>query len=306
VLVRKLALGLALSIALPGLLFCAITQSRDSVCLESYDWTDGEGFAPVRGGCAEELGATLGESVQFYARMVGGLARGEVGQSRENPTVSLATLLSRRTGRSLAVVGVALALVVVGRGLALLVRLLLAGPIRRGGRFRIPFGVPAGLPLPIAGFAVFAGVLRMLPPGSPFDFDRAGVLWAGLALVLSDGVLFGLIGGMRGSLRNELRRRYAETMALWGGPAESAAAEVSAAVRASQIRGALLASFGGLIVVESIFGINGLGETLKDLVVDRQGLDPLLLCGVLLLFTCGVTLVQLLPIERLALVWRPL
>ena len=66
----------------------------------------------------------------------------------------------------------------------------------------------------------------------------------------------------------------------------------------------LLALLGGLLVVEGIFGVNGLGETLRDLVVDRQGPDPLLLCGVLLVFSLAVTLVELAPIERAVARWR--
>jgi ABC-type dipeptide/oligopeptide/nickel transport system permease component len=296
-----------LSLALPGLLFCAITQSRGSVCLDSYEWSAERGFVPTRGNCGAGDSVPLVASVRFYGRTLSGLARGKVGQSRENPTVSLTQLLRKRASRSLGVVGVALLFVILTQGLVLLGRGLSGRlPATLLKRLRgLPLGLPAGLPLPIAGFAVFACVMRLVEPGSPLDFDRAALLWAGLSLFLADGVLFGLVRGMRTSLRSELGRRYAETLALWAGPAESAAAEVSAAVRASQLRGALLASFGGLIVVESIFGINGLGETLKDLVVDRQGIDPLLLCGVLLLFTLGVTLVQLAPLERLALRWRP-
>jgi ABC-type dipeptide/oligopeptide/nickel transport system permease component len=299
-----LTLGLILSLVLPGLLFCAITQSRSGVCLSSYEWSSEEGFLPTPATCSRKDPTPLAASLEFYGRSVGGLLTGKSGQSRENATLSLTELLKRRTLRSLSVVGVA-ALFLLCFGLAgRLARQLLHG---RWPRLlhRVPLLLPAGLPLPIAGFAVFACVLRLLRPGSPLDFDRAAVLWAGLALFLSDGVLFTLLRGMGESLRGELKRRYAETLGLWGADAEKAAAEVSARVRASQVRGALLASFGGLIVVESIFGINGLGETLKDLVVDRQGLDPLLLCGVLLLFTGGVALVQLAPFERLVQLWRP-
>ena len=63
-------------------------------------------------------------------------------------------------------------------------------------------------------------------------------------------------------------------------------------------RKSTLALLGGLLVVEGVFGVNGLGETLRDLVVDRRGLDPLLLCAVLICFSLFVLLIEWLPLER--------
>lgn len=303
---RRVALGLLAVLLLPGLLFAAIASSRSNVCLESYRWEAGEGFAPVPASCGAGEAPSLVSASAFYARGVIGLLSGQPGASRENASVQLDRLLLRRAGRSLAIVAVVALLIVVTALLRRALSTLLArvGLRLSGGSGASATLVPAGLPVPIAGFVVFALVMRLVPPGSALDFDRAGILWAGVALYLGDGVLFALNRGMKMSLQRELQRRYAETLDLWGQSAREAAAEVSAADRAAQIRGALLATFGGLIVVESIFGVNGLGETLKDLVVDRQGLDPLLLCGVLLLFTLGVVAVQLAPLEQLARRWR--
>lgn len=303
---RRVTLGLLAVLLLPGLLFAAIASSRSNVCLESYRWEPGHGFSPVPASCGAGEAPSLAAASAFYARGVTGLLSGQPGASRENASVQLDRLLLRRAGRSLAIVAVVALLIVVT---ALLRRALSTVLARVGSRLSAESGasvtlVPAGLPVPIAGFVVFALVMRLVPPGSALDFDRAGILWAGVALYLGDGVLFALGRGMKMSLQRELQRRYAETLDLWGQSAKEAAAEVSAGDRAAQIRGALLATFGGLIVVESIFGVNGLGETLKDLVVDRQGLDPLLLCGVLLLFTLGVVAVQLAPLEQLARRWR--
>ena len=100
-------MGLVLSLALPGLLFCAITQSRSGVCLSSYEWNSETGFRPTPATCSRKDSPPLVASLEFYGRSVGGLLSGRSGQSRENATVSLTELLKRRTLRSLSVVGVA-------------------------------------------------------------------------------------------------------------------------------------------------------------------------------------------------------
>ena len=61
----------------------------------------------------------------------------------------------------------------------------------------------------------------------------------------------------------------------------------------------LLALLGGLLVVEGVFGVDGLGETLTDLVVDRQGLDALLLANILMVFGLIVFCIEQLPLERI-------
>lgn len=268
----------ALLLGLIGALFCGVCVARDGVCLRSYVWEPDVGYRPASERCTEAPGVLDGAT--FFTRAVGGAVIGRSGRSREDAGRSLASLLWRRGRRSLAVLGVA---VILLAGAALVAR-------------RVP--LPGGLPLPIAGFAVFALVLRLTPPGSPLDYDRAGILWAGLALALADGVAALLFDGLRATREREQSRPWAEHQELWGIDPSPAVAEVTASERATQIRGALVALLGGLIVVEAIFGVNGMGESLKDLVVDREGIDPLLLAGVLGCFGIVVLAIDLLPLER--------
>jgi ABC-type dipeptide/oligopeptide/nickel transport system permease component len=164
---------------------------------------------------------------------------------------------------------------------------------------------PGGLPLPIAGLVVFGVVLRLVPEPDRLgnahwlDYDRAGILWAGVALSLADGAASILMRGWRHVTATELRRSYADSLRMWGCDPGPAVAEVSRTVRAAQLRGGLLALLGGLLVVEGVFGVDGLGETLTDLVVDRQGLDALLLANVLVVFALIVLLIEKLPLEKL-------
>lgn len=304
--------GLLLAIAIPGLLFAVLCTVRGGVCLDAYAWEQGTGYRPVRERCDPDVQAGAAAGIRFYARLVGGIGSGRSGLSREDTTRSLAALLAQRTGRSGAIVAVALAVLalhaLLGEGLGWLRR-------RRRSRLRPDerdpdaarpriLSPPAGLPLPIAGFVLFAAVVRILPPGHPLDFDRAGVLWAGLALAWADGVAALLFVGLARASAAERRRPWAETRRLLGADPEPAISDVTSRSRSAQLRGAMLALLGGLLVVEGIFGVNGLGETLRDLVVDRQGLDPLLLCGVLLVFAAVVCLIELLPVERVVARWR--
>ncbi len=267
----------ALLAGLIGLLFCGVCVARDGMCLRAYTWEPGVGYRPAPDRCEEPPG--LIDGAAFFATAAAGALVGRSGRSREDAAVSLASLLWTRGRRSLAVLGIAV---------------LLLGALSATAH-RVP--LPGGLPLPIAGFAVFAAVLRLTPPGSPLDYDRAGVLWAGLTLALADGVGRLLFDGLRAARERERARPWAEHQELWGVDPAPAVAEVTAAERAAQIRGALVALLGGLIVVEAIFGVNGLGETLKDLVVDRQGVDPLLLAGVLGCFAFAVLVIDLVPLE---------
>ena len=310
--VGRVLRGLLLAVAIPGLLFAVLCSVRGGVCLDAYAWEEGIGFRPVQERCAPGTQAGAGAGIRFYVRFVGGLASGRSGLSREDTTRSLLALMGQRTARSGAIVAVAVAAlalhVLLGEGFGWLRR-------RRLDRRRpeesdpdahrplVP-SPPAGLPLPIAGFVLFAAVVRILPPGHPLDYDRAGVLWAGLALAWADGVAALLFVGLARTSAAERWRPWADTTRLLGADAEPAINHVTARARAAQLRAALLALLGGLLVVEGIFGVNGLGETLRDLVVDRQGLDPLLLCGVLLVFTLCVSLVELLPVEWAVARWR--
>ena len=275
---RRVAGRAALLVGFVTLLFVLVCVARDGVCLRAYAWQPGVGYAPSAERCAEAPGVV--EGIGFAARATGGALIGRSGRSREDATRSLAGLLWRRGARSAGVFGIAL--------------LILFGI----ARFAPRRALPGGLPLPVAGFAVFALVLRLTPPGSALDYDRAGILWAGLALALADGVARVLVDGLRGTRERERRRPWAEHHALLGVDPEPTVAEVTAPQRALQVRGALVGLLGGLVVVEAIFGVNGLGETLKDLVVDSAGLDALLLLGVLGCFAAVVLLIDLLPIER--------
>jgi len=278
----------ALLVLAIGALFAGVCGARSGVCLDAYRWEAGAGYAPSGQACDESAGVVAG--TLFFGRAVGGAVVGRSGRTREDPNRTTVGLLTRRGLRSAAVLAVALCTLL---GLAL-------------ARRRVPVPVvPAGLPLPVAGLVIFALVLRLVPPGSVFDYDRAGVLWAGLALALADGVGRLLFGGMDAVRRRERGRPWTDTLSLWGADPEPAVREVTADERATQIRGALVALLGGLVVVEAVFGVQGLGETLKDLVVDRGGPDPLLLAGVLVSFGLIVLVIDALPIERITSRWAP-
>ena len=303
------------------------------MCLDSYAWDVASGYqVNPQAECGRAAGGTggiqsaagrVGASGVFYLRALYGSLTLRSGSSREDASTPLVRMLSKRTLRSFAVLSVALgciALFYAGRQLllrlaqrrrSLTLRTLAAGGqpslVSRGvvrllgalGRL-MP---PGGLPLPIAGLVVFGVVLRLVPePDSMgtahwLDYDRAGILWAGLALSLADGAASILMRGWRHVTDSELRRPYADSLRMWGCRPEPAVAEVSRAVRAAQLRGGLLALLGGLLVVEGVFGVDGLGETLTDLVVDRQGLDALLLANILALFALIVWLIDKLPLE---------
>lgn len=299
--------GLVLALVVPGLLFCAVASARRGVCLQSYDWSAEEGFLPVPEDCDPDQRAGAIAAAGFYARALLGLSSGRSGRSREDASRTLADLVVRRGKRSLGILGVACGLLVglsvLLRGLGRLRRWLLVAvrppPLRRLLHALPSSSTPGGLPLPLAGLLVFILVVRLVPAGSRFDYDVAGVLWAGLALALADGVGAVLFRGLSHTLDVERSKPYAEALNLWGGRPDRAIADVSRRVRASQVRGAILALLSGLLVVEGVFSVNGLGETLRDLVVDRRGLDPLLLCAVLLCFSLFVLVVEWLPFERL-------
>lgn len=297
---------LAAALLVPGLLFVALCGTRGGPCLDSYTWTPGVGYAPTAARCDVDARPGMGAGAGFFARAAGGLLTGRSGRSREDAARPLFELLMHRGGRSGAIVAFALGV------LALHVLASAWGERRR--RLRGPFPMPPqparviappfGLPLPIAGFALFALVVRLVPPDSPLDYDRAGLLWAGLALAWADGVAALGFAGMQHASAAERRRPWAQALRLQGPHREAAVAEASSAARATQLRAALLGLVGGLLVVEGIFGVNGLGETLRDLIVDRRGLDPLLLVGVLLAFSFVVATISAVPLERLVARWR--
>lgn len=298
--------GLLLALIVPGLLFCAVATARRGVCLQSYAWSSQEGYLPVPEDCDADQRAGAVAAAGFYGKSLFGAITGRGGRSREDSSRPLWNLIGRRGRRSLGILAVAggalfllaLASAAAGRARALLIARLRNRHVLRLLHGLPSFATPGGLPLPLSGLLVFVLVMRLVPPGSRLDWDVAGVLWAGLALALADGVGAVLFRGLRHTLDIERSKPYAEALNLWGGRPERAVADVSRRVRASQVRGSVLALLGGLLVVEGVFNVNGLGETLRDLVVDRRGLDPLLLCAVLLCFSLFVLVVEWLPVER--------
>jgi len=298
--------SLLLALVLPGLLFCAVASAERGLCLTAYAWEPGVGYRPELSECGPGEQASIVAAAGFYARATVGLFTGRSGRSREDASRSLGSLLIKRGGRSLAILAVAtlllgLAVLASAGGRRLTSQLARLDWLRRPlGTLRSlgPLAPPGGLPLPLGGLVVFALVIRLAPAGSVLDYDRAGILWAGVALALADGVAAVLVGGLRHTLNVERAQPYSEALNLWGADPGPANRDVSRRVRAAQIRGGVLALVGGLLVVEGVFGVNGLGETLKDIVVDRRGLDPLLLSAVLLVFSLALLAVEWLPLER--------
>ena len=274
---RRAAVRAALVFVALASLFALVGASRSGICLPSYRWDDDAGYLPVPDRCGPEVETALLDGAAFFVRASSGSLVGRGGRSREDASRGLLGLLVQRGGRSVAVLAVALIMVGLGSRVA---------------RGRL---LPAGVPLPVAGFVLFAVVLRLVPPASAWDYDRAGILWAGLALALADGVARLLRDGVRARTAEEAGKPWAEHVALWGVPTTPLVDAVTLAERAAMARGAVLGLLGGLVVVEAAFGVNGLGETLKDLIVDRAGLDPLLLAGVLGSFGLAVLALDAVP-----------
>ena|GEM_PF-2154559 len=327
--------SLVLVLLVPGLIFCLVNSTREAMCLDSYSWDSGQGYTvnPTAECGADPDGdqglvsaaGRVTEAGAFYLRSVYGSLTLRSGRSREDVRTPLAWVLARRGLRSLSVLGVALSCIALFYGGQLFMEYLakrrMMANLKARGSGAEPGLVarmvqrllaalsrlmpPGGLPLPIAGLVVFGIVLRLVPEPDRLgnahwlDYDRAGILWAGLALSLADGAASILMRGWRHVTATELRRSYADSLRMWGCDPGPAVAEVSRTVRAAQLRGGLLALLGGLLVVEGVFGVDGLGETLTDLVVDRQGLDALLLANVLVVFALIVLLIEKLPLEKL-------
>ncbi len=327
--------SLVLVLLVPGLIFCLVNSTREAMCLDSYSWDSARGYqVNPSATCGEGVDRPTGvlpavervtEAGGFYLRSVYGTLTLRSGSSREDASTPLAKVLARRGLRSLAVLSIALACIGLLYGSQLLFARLAQGRMaanlqtrargdhpKLGARlFERCLGAlarlmpPGGLPLPIAGLVVFGVVLRLVPEPDHLgnahwlDYDRAGILWAGVALSLADGAASILMRGWRHVTSTELRRSYADSLRMWGCDPTPAVAEVSRGVRAAQLRGGLLALLGGLLVVEGVFGVDGLGETLTDLVVDRQGLDALLLANVLVVFALIVLAIDKLPVEKI-------
>ncbi len=326
--------SLVLVLLVPGLIFCLVNSTRETMCLDSYTWDSAQGYQvnpdPVCGQGEEQragvsaVAERVVSAAGFYARSLYGSLTLRSGRSREDAATPLSRLLFGRGLRSLGVMSIAVMSLVLFSFLQRLAGWVAHRRTERNlhirsrggapGRFaRFTEGLfswlarlmpPGGLPLPIAGLVVFGVVLRAVPEPDLMgnrhwlDYDRAGILWAGLALSLADGAASILMRGWRHVTSAEMRRSYADSLRMWGCDPAPAVAQVSRAVRAAQLRGGLLALLGGLLVVEGVFGVDGLGETLTDLVVDRQGLDALLLANVLVIFALIVLVIEQVPFEK--------
>ncbi len=293
--VARLAL---LLLVLPMTAFVVVGSVAPEFHLARYEYDPGAGFVPVPRSAAEMERPGAGELARFFTRFVGGLITGAPGRSREAADRPLTELLADRAAPSLAILAVALTLslssTVAGALLAL-------RGTRRGGRWRRLAEVLTapgatileGLPLPFVGMMAFVAVVRAVPRGGWLESDGALLLWAGLALALGDAVTTGMVRAARGETRRALDRPYVLAARLRGESALATLAPNLIPVLGARARGAMLLFLGGLVVVEPALGINGLGETFKDIVTDRAGTDVLLFAGVLVMLAIPVALADI-------------
>lgn len=304
-----------LTVAAPWVLFAALCAARPGTCVEQYLWDGQRGPVPEGPACGatDRLGPT--RSIPFAVRATVSALFGKPGYTRLSHD-PWPVDLSRRAGRSGATVGVACAVAWLGVWLARRLSRTWrgwAGPRTAMARW-VPapnsalrgWGwLPVSLPVPLAAFVVFAAVVRSMPPGHALDWERAPALWAGLALALGDGVVVRAFGGSREALDRAERAPWGRAQALAGLPVPRIAREVAAEERAAHWRSAFWSLLAGLLVVEGVFGVNGLGEASADLVVDRAGLDPLALWGMLVVASAIALVVQAAPLERWLARWEP-
>ncbi|HCP48512.1 MAG TPA: hypothetical protein DIU15_20915, partial [Deltaproteobacteria bacterium] len=279
----RLARSFGLVLLVPGLLFCGVNSARKSMCLDAYEWNPALGYVTNSAAdCSPDRALVIGsvvvppkwewggrmiEGAVFYTQAVVGLATLRSGRSREDASRSLGQLLRLRAGRSLGILMVSLGVLalcwgtVTGLGRWAQRRrqrtMSSGGVLGRALSWCSRQGIPGGLPLPIAGLVVFYAVIRLVPPGHALEYDRAGILWAGIALAIADGAGSVLLRGMRHVLDVESFKPYADGLRMWGCDPGPAIARVSSRVRAAQVRGAILALLGGLLVVEGVFQVNG-------------------------------------------------
>ena len=282
---------------LPLVAFVAVGSFAPGFHLDRYAYEPGTGYVPQSPPDDENSSPSVVELSGFYLRFASGAAVGRSGRSREAADRSMARLLLQRALPSAGVVAVALALTAVLTALALPLGLRESAPRGALARVRRRLGAAVatvfdGLPLPVAGMLTFVLVVRLAPRDSWLESPAALVLWAGIALAAGDAVAFGAARAVREEARRTALRPFLLAARLRGETPLAAAWPVLLPLVGARLRGAILLFLGGLLVVEPALGINGLGETFRDIAVDRAGTDALLLAGVLQLFALPVALVD--------------
>ena len=287
-----------LALVLPCAAFVVIGSFAPGFQLDRYVHEPGAGFVP-RAVSERGLDAPgIGELAVFYARFAAGTAGGNFGRSREAADRPLGRWLAQRTWTSARVVAVALAaaLALLAAGTALGLRPTGKDTVARRVVRAVfaPLAIMAeGLPLPFVGMVAFVLVVRLVPRDGALESPAAMMLWGGLALALGDAVAAGALRSARGDARRVLRRPFLLAAHLRGERTADAALPVLLPLLGARLRATLLLFLGGLVVVEPALGINGLGETLRDVIVDRAGTDALMLAGVLHLFALPVAAIDL-------------
>jgi len=297
---------------LPLAAFVVVGSVAPEFHLDRYTYEQGEGYVPqVRPPDADDR-AGVGQLAGFFTRASLGLVGGAPGRSREAADRSLGTLLAGRAGPSLGILAVATGVSLLGLAAG-----VSAGAWRARRGWRTPrwlraLGAPGataleGLPLPFVAMIAFVLVVRLVPRDGVLESDAAMVIWAGLALAAGDAVLHGVIRGAGLETRRGLSRPYVLAARLRGERPLAALWPNLLPVLGAHLRAAVLLFLGGLVIVEPALGINGLGETFKDIVTDRAGTDVLLFAGVLWLFAVPVATVDLVAtVGRGAGLWgRP-
>lgn len=282
---------------LPLVAFVAVGSFAPGFHLDRYGYEAGTGYVPRASSRGEVSPPTVSALGSFYVRFAAGAAVGRSGRSREAADRPVSQLLLERARPSLVIVAVALALTA---GLTALAVPLGLRASRAGGsvarwRRRLTRPLTAvldGIPLPVAGMLAFVLVVRLAPRDSWLESPAAMVVWAGLALALGDAVAFGAARAARDEARRTALRPFLLAARLRGDTPLAAAWPVLLPLLGARLRGATLLFLGGLLVVEPALGINGLGETFRDIAVDRAGTDALLLAGVLQLFALPVALID--------------
>lgn len=282
---------------LPLVAFVAVGSFAPDFDLDRYGYESGTGYVPGTPPDGERAEPTVADLSTFYLRFAASAAVGRSGRSREAADRPLTRLLVQRALPSAGIVAVALALTAGLTALAVPLGLRATPP---GGtlaraRRRLRGAVATvldGIPLPVAGMLTFVLVVRLAPRDSWLESPAALVLWAGFALALGDAVAFGAARAAREEARRTALRPFLLAARLRGETPLAAAWPVLLPLVGARLRGAVLLFLGGLLVVEPALGINGLGETFRDIAVDRAGTDALLLAGVLQLFALPVAVVD--------------
>ena len=259
--------------------------------VDRYAYVAREGYVPVTADAVAESGNDPLALGAFYMRFLGGFVSGASGRCREAADRPLTSLLLSRSLPSLGALAVAMAVAigsaVAGTLLGMTRRRSLPWPLERAT------DLVEGLPLPFVAMVTFVAIVRLAPRGSPLESDAAMVLWAGVALALGDAIAVGLLREARDEASRGMTRPYVLAARLRGETARQALVPNLMPILGARVRGAMLLFLGGLVVVEPAMGVNGLGETFKDIVTDRAGTDALLFAGVLLLFAIPVAAADL-------------